>query len=40
MVCSAEIGKAIQNDRLHILRVFGSWLAGKASRILNNEAVH
>ena len=32
MVCSAEIGKAIQNDLLHIVRVFRNWLAGKASR--------
>jgi hypothetical protein len=40
MVCSAEIGKAIQNDLLHIVRVFRNWLAGKASRTLNTEAVH
>lgn len=40
MVCSAEIGKAIQNDLLHMVKVFRNWLAGKASRILNTEAVH
>ena len=40
MVCSAEIGKATQNDLLHIIRVFGNWLAGKASRTLNIGAVH
>ena len=40
MVCSAEIGKATQNDLLHIVRAFRNWLAGKASRTLNTEAVH
>jgi hypothetical protein len=40
MVCSAEIGKAIQNDLLHIIRAFGNWLAGKASITLNTRAVH
>jgi hypothetical protein len=40
MVCSAEIGRATQNDLLHIVRVFRNWLAGKASRTLNTEAVH
>ena len=34
MVYSAKIGKAILNDLLHIIRVFGNWLVGKASRTL------